>query len=513
MRMRNMSLCARRCRRCEPFRGSGVCLYRPGLKIAQRRKFRVYCQNFNEVVTVAQMELCSFHKDAEFSENGVLFISSSQLGFTILVSVAASGSRHQKYIKRSERFYIMAVYLNSSREIRIGDRVRGIGTFVGRRLQGLTGRVACIDYMGYDVGVEWECDGFNGHNLNGRILSDRGLYVYARHLEYIGEGDVSDATLDDAPRCYNCNGLIDSAVKLGSRLYKDNPMCPRCIKRKIGTVHGYHFGKNLRYNISRGITLGVEVEIDGSYDLECDARDELARECIDYAVENNYALVTTYETDGSLCDGGVECVSVPLTLDEWRSAEVRAQYEYLFERADEYGFDFSSDNNAGLHVHIGRKDLCGDDRDISDAVGLLMGWAVSRLWDRGFSELAGRDETDYCHNLAGYNNGNGLNDTSARYDRYYFVNIQNSKTIELRVFNRATSYEDVLVAVDTCYMLGKWATKKINAFLKRGSYSAKAKDFTDALAYADRITWDALVKYSKFPELTLPRMRKAGINV
>ena len=71
----------------------------------------------------------------------------------------------------------------------------------------------------------------------------------------------------------------------------------------------------------------------------------------------------------------------------------------------------------------------------------------------------------------------------------------------------------MLVAVDVCYMLGKWATKKINAFLKRNSYSAKSKDFTDALAYADKLTWAALVKYSKFPEVTLPAMRKAGINI
>jgi hypothetical protein len=220
----------------------------------------------------------------------------------------------------------------------------------------------------------------------------------------------------------------------------------------------------------------------------------------------------SYENDGSL-DCGMECVTAPLTIAEWKSDEVRDQINVLLDSADESGFTLNS-GHAGLHVHIGRKNLCGTDRRKSDAVGLLMGWAVSRLWDKGFKKLSRRRNTEYCHLYTEGREGNGLYDTSAGdYDRYTAVNIENSSTIELRIFKGARCSNDVLVAVDVCYMLAKWATKKINAFDKRGSYSAKAHKYDDALAYADRLTWKALVKYSKFPEITLPEMRRCGIEV
>jgi hypothetical protein len=306
---------------------------------------------------------------------------------------------------------------------------------------------------------------------------------------------------------------------LGSRLFKNTLICDDCIKRELGVVHSYHYAKGLKYNVDANkITFGWECEIDAPCDWDCDfdtsSRDDLARDCIDYARDNKYALIHSYESDGSLNDGGVECVSAPLTINDIKRDDVKLQIDFLLRRAEELGFNFDDDNHAGFHVHIGRKSLCGGDFEISNAVGLLMGWAVTRLWDKGFKELSRRTNLEYTHlyNCDG-DDGAGLNRTPANYDRYYVVNIQNSKTIELRVFNNARTYDDVCVAVDMCYMLAKWATKKINAFLKRNTYSAKSKDFTDALAYADRLTWDALVKYSKFPEYTLPAMRRAGINV
>ena len=366
----------------------------------------------------------------------------------------------------------------------------------------------------HDAGIEFDNRHDVMHSLGGRVRNGHGYYVWARNLEYIGT-DEAVAPAPSVAVCENCCRPVAEKSRLGLRLFKDKCICDNCVRNIIGEVHGYHYGKKLKYNTCADkITFGFEGEIDGHWSLTESDRDELVRSCIDYARDNKYALVGSFETDGSLSDYGVEFVSAPLTIDDLKTDEVKNQINYMFARADDMGFNFDEDNNAGLHVHIGRKSLCGDDNGVSNAVGLLMGWAVSRLWERGFAELSGRKNTEYCHLYDKEDErGNGLMDTGAYYDRYYAVNIQNSRTIELRIFNRATCYEDVLVAIDTCYMLAKWATKKINAFLKRGSYSAKMHEFTDALCYADRVSWEALVKYSKFPEVTLPRMRKAGINV
>lgn len=367
----------------------------------------------------------------------------------------------------------------------------------------------------YCAAVEWD-DNIGGHTIGGMCSDGHGLYVPASAIRYAGESAGESTRAPQETRCRLCGKVLNKKSVLGTRLFKNGGFCDDCIESEIAVVHSYHTAKNYKYNVCPDdITFGFEAEIDGSQDFGWDnaERDELVADAVEYARNHNYPLICTYENDGSLTNGGVECVSAPLTIKDLKSDAVKNQIDFLFRRAEEIGFDFRDGNHAGLHIHIGRKSLCGDERAVSDAVGLLMGWAVSRLWSKGFKKLSRRLDCGYCKDYAEIGHGNGLRDTFAVSDRYYAVNIQNAKTIELRVFNCACTYEDIVLAVDVCYMLAKWATKKIQAFLKRDSYSAKSKDFTDALAYADRITWDALVKYSKFPEYTLPAMRRAGINV
>jgi hypothetical protein len=370
--------------------------------------------------------------------------------------------------------------------------------------------VVTLESRGYDVGVEFDIP-INGHDIGGVLPpgSQRGLYVWASRIEYVGVATDTDKTT-----CSRCGCVITDNVKLGARLFKDMRICDDCVTRIIGETHSYHYGKGLSYAYAKDkITMGVEIEIDDGRD-EGD-RDAVIDDVIKYARDKKYSLIMSHETDGSLDGYGFESVTAPLTLDEWKSDEVLEQLDTLFYSADENGFRFEEDDHAGLHVHIGREDLCGSDRNKSDAVGLLMGWAVARLWDKGFARLSRRRDTDFCHLFDEYGRGSGgLYDTSAaEHDRYYAVNISNSKTIELRIFKGACCVEDVLLAVDMCYMLAKWSTKKIEAFSKRNTYSARSGKFDDALAYADRLTWDALVKYSKFPNVTLKAMRRAGIKV
>lgn len=435
----------------------------------------------------------------------------------ILLATAREESRATKSRRYSQRIYFMEFYMGTDREIRVGDRVRVIGECdaIDFGDDGRLGTVRIVGHWPHSAGVEF--DEFDGimHSLGGMVRNGYGYYLYRSNLRYIGE-DVAVSVSDEdvARKCRYCNCEITPDMKLGARLFRDTPICDRCAASRIGEVHSYHFGKGLKYAYAKDkITLGCEIEID---DRDDDGdRDAVINDVIRCARDNKYALIMSHESDGSLDGYGFENVTAPLTIDEWRSDEVREQIRTLIDSAYDNGFAFDEYDHAGLHVHIGRKDLCGNDRAKSDAVGLLMGWSVSRLWSKGFEELSRRNNTEYTHLYDEYGRGkNGLYDTPAsECDRYYAVNIENSKTIELRIFKGARSLEDVLVAVDVCYMLAKWAVKKINAFNKRGSYSAKAHRYDDALEYADRITWSALVKYSKFPEVTLPAMREAGINI
>lgn len=392
----------------------------------------------------------------------------------------------------------------------MGDRVEAIRPWDGNdSIIGVAGTVRGWSWGCVHVEFDERISG--GHNCAGRCRSGYGWNCDPSILRLVARSN--GATAEDLGKlCCGCGKTLTPDMTLGARLFKIGGYCDDCVADRIGHVHSYHFGKELSYAYAKDkITLGVELEIDDPTD-EGD-RDEVLADLINYARKNKYSLIMSHERDGSLCGNGFESVTAPLTIDDWRSDAVRGQIATLLDSAECYGFDFSElrSNHAGLHVHIGRKDLCGTDRNKSDAVGLLMGWAVTRLWDKGFKRLSRREDIGYC-SLLGSGSG-GLYDTGATDDRYYAVNIENSKTIELRIFAGARTVDDVLVAVDMCYMLGKWATKKINAFTKRGSYSAKAGKFDDCLEYADRLSWSALLKYSKFPEVTIPAMREAGIDV
>lgn len=391
----------------------------------------------------------------------------------------------------------MAYYVGTTQEVCVGDRIIGAGRMDGRTLDGLSGTIReIIRDSGY-------------HAILVRFNSERyGTFDWYVNFENVRPAlDVASGTRI----CMRCGAEIPRRAKLGARLYARTCMCDDCVANELKSIQGYHFGKeSLSYAYAKDkITLGVEIELDDP-ESEADGR-AVIRDTIDYARDNNMPCLMSHERDGSLYGAGFESVTAPLTIAEWGSDAIRGQLNAFFESAKDNGFNFYSDDHAGLHVHIGRKDLCGTDRAKSDAVGLLMGWAVTRLWGDGFEALSRREDLDYCNTFG--DGDKGLYDTNAVCDRYYAVNIGNSKTIELRIFKGARNADDVLVAVDVCYMLAKWATKKINAFGKRVSYSAKAGKFDDALVYADRVTWSALVKYSKFPDVTLPAMRSAGISV
>ena len=395
----------------------------------------------------------------------------------------------------------MAYYVGTTREVRVGDKVIGVGTMDSKNLTGRDGEILEI------------CSIEPRHHAILVRFKDRNEWggSFRWYCNYENVRPAFDIPNDGKLHCVACGAEITRNMKMSARLYRDTPMCDCCVAKEIGKLHDYHYGKSgIAYAYAKDkITLGVEIELDDPDD-EGSSRDVI-RDVIDYARDNKIPLLMTHEHDGSLSGNGFESVTAPLTIAEWNSATIRGQLDAFFESAKDNGFNFYSDDHAGLHVHIGRKDLCGMDKAKSDAVGLLMGWAVTRLWDSGFEALSRRECLEYCDTFG--EGERGLYDTSAYGDRYYAVNIGNSKTIELRIFKGARCLDDVLVAVDVCYMLAKWATKKINAFGKRASYSAKAGKYDDALVYADRVTWSALVKYSKFPEVTLPAMRSAGIDV
>ena len=179
-------------------------------------------------------------------------------------------------------------YLNTTREIEVGDRVVGRGVVDGYRVEGLRGTVTSLrdqrstrDYVVY---VHFD-------DVPMRIHSHWWLYAE----NFVPEDAVAPRP-DGAEICYYCGGVVNKRERaLTSRLYKRECICPACLVKELGQKHEYHFAKHLKYNVdAHDITIGAEVEIDAKSGSRPNTN-AFCRDNVKHAMDNGYAFAMSYE--------------------------------------------------------------------------------------------------------------------------------------------------------------------------------------------------------------------------
>lgn len=187
-------------------------------------------------------------------------------------------------------------------------------------------------------------------------------------------------------------------------------------------------------------TYGVELEIDGGYDIQSCAED--LHHCTDDII---------MKEDGSLSNDGIEIVTHPATL-AYHTEEMG--WEDIASIAKEYGYKSHDTRTCGLHVHIGRDEL---KEDTPDKLVVL----VDSLWEE-LTVFSRRDIDRLNHWAAKPCVGVTPTDTpEVRKEkikkvkdrsRYQAVNLHNYATVEIRIFrgtlNTNTIYA-TLQLVDT----------------------------------------------------------------
>jgi hypothetical protein len=164
--------------------------------------------------------------------------------------------------------------------------------------------------------------------------------------------------------------------------------------------------------------LGVELEVESGDKCE-DA--EIVSNFFPHVEGNETAIL---KEDGSL-DEGFEIVSCPATLDAHR-----ALWEQFFkERGKHTSLKSHDTKTCGLHVHVSRAPLT--EMQIAKIVLFVNARANTHFTE----SLARRGANRYCQikfkNVpAIFRNGEIVSND----DRYEAVNLQNSKTIEFRIF-------------------------------------------------------------------------------
>ena len=259
--------------------------------------------------------------------------------------------------------------------------------------------------------------------------------------------------------------------------------CERSRKKKYIKNYGYKpspifkTGNHDKFYSSediRELVFGVELEIDKGEDPE-----ETAGELCE-ASEDIYC-----KHDGSL-NNGVEIVTHPCTLDYHLND---LGWDTLCDIALKHGFRSNDARTCGLHVHVGRRQLGSEsyERFATTAKIILL---VQRHWGslvtftrRNESQLdrwAAKPDVDLRAASADELVKNALRERER--GRYVAVNLQNSETVEFRLFNGSLKLNTIYATLQ---------------FVSNLCLYAKNKSVDDVLASQ----WNDICGYQKYDEL------------
>lgn len=249
----------------------------------------------------------------------------------------------------------------------------------------------------------------------------------------------------DYSYCDNCGNYYESDY---CTWHNDCCYCEDCYQETSSELYDYHCfndwelfkGKNEE---NPTYYIGKEIE------LEPKGHSNVSR--VIEAINNNINAVGMH--DGSLADGGVEVVTHP---ESWQYLQEHKQdYINFFDEINQ--LDYGNDGGCGLHFHVSKP----NDEVISRVIVLLESFKdeIKKLSRRSESQLRswakflseGCSEKEQIK----YQSTKWLKEKYIKqyHDRYYALNLTNSKTIEFRFFNGVNTFEQYWAALQFIHNL------------------------------------------------------------
>lgn len=230
-------------------------------------------------------------------------------------------------------------------------------------------------------------------------------------------------------------------------------------------MRGYHdhHGSYLNEPTSsfRGHRIGIELEV------EFDTEDEREEFC---DIESNWFY---RERDGSLGSYGCEIITIPLLPKHAKSVDFWMPLtSYLGGKAKSW-----DTGRCGLHIHMGREILGKDEESQSETIGKLLYLYHHYVKDtrlnirifgreRGYNDQDGKTDVGNAAKVLG-SSVLTQKDVQERLkssmisksngDRYFDINMRNSKTIEFRKGKGSINPKRIAMVVEYCEILCKYA--------------------------------------------------------
>lgn len=286
------------------------------------------------------------------------------------------------------------------------------------------------------------------------------VYNYATRCQHCGDYVVNSRIEEDDFGNRVCDGCYSDYYRrcseCGCLTREDNtywdedtdtPYCCDCYSsRPAKAINQYGYKPDPIFGLRRGegldtdLTFGVELEVDGGSDAE-----DTARAVVDASDGRVYC-----KHDGSLGDDGFEIVSHPGTLAH-HTYETR--WRAITAAAKKAGYKSHDTETCGLHIHVGRRGL-GEtalERVQTAHKLVLLAWHLkdalttfSRRTEYRLNRWAKFPSLDVNPCMSDDLLLSYATDTEDD-GRYQAVNLENSATVEFRIF-RGTLERDTLIA-------------------------------------------------------------------
>ncbi|MHC1694019.1 MAG: amidoligase family protein [Eubacteriales bacterium] len=225
---------------------------------------------------------------------------------------------------------------------------------------------------------------------------------------------------DDCSYCYNCYNSNNKNRIIHSYSYKPEPIF-------------YPF------YIENEPYFGVELEIDNGGEDSVNAKELLA-------IGNRSKEHIYIKHDGSL-DDGFEIVSHPATMDYHLH---NIPWERILEQAVYLGYTSHKADTCGLHVHVSRECFGNDYRQQETAIARVLFFIESHFNE--MLKFSRRTMSQMNRWAARYGYKEHPRDIldhakSSNQGRYSAINLQNSYTIEFRMFRGTLKYNTFIAVL------------------------------------------------------------------
>lgn len=263
------------------------------------------------------------------------------------------------------------------------------------------------------------------------------------HCHYCGSPDVETYEVYSSPGRV-CNQCVTKARSLGKesilfcdlcrKYYSNEEDCPGCFEQRGVQSYSYRPRPIFLHKKKEHLTSGIIPRAPMFFGIEIEANPRSTETPNEHELIKRIKKWGYVKRDGSLSSShGVEIVSHPGTFEWWN--DLNNGFLYQVDKWVQENYVAYWSNSCGIHIHMSR----------SPFTKLGLGLFVRFIYEnREFSEfIAERAGNTYTNFISPLSKWQSIVHDEFIGERYTAVNLNNSNTIEIRMFRSSTKKETI----------------------------------------------------------------------